>query len=60
LDHGECETNELNQAIHNLLQQMQLLESGILNKSETITIATKSFDSYHNAILNHITEVDVI
>lgn len=33
---------------------MQLLETNILQKSETINIVTTSMASYHNEILNHI------
>lgn len=36
---------------------MQLLESGILQKSETIVVATAAVGSYHNAISSHISEV---
>lgn len=36
---------------------MQLLESLIIQKSESINIVTTSLDSYHNAISNHIIEV---
>jgi len=57
LNHGECGRYELEQTIHNLLKEMQLLESAILQKSETINIVTASMDYYHNAISNHINEV---
>lgn len=54
---GKCGKNELDQKILNLLRELQLLESGILNKSETIIKATASVNSYHSAISNHINEV---
>lgn len=60
LNHGECGKNELYQKILNLLKDMQLLESSILQKSETIVVATDSVSSFHNAISNHINEVFIL
>lgn len=57
LNRGESGKIELNKTLCNLLQEMQLLESFILKKSDTISIVTASVDSYHNAISNHINEV---
>lgn len=36
---------------------MELLESAILQKSETISIVTLSLNAYHDAISTHINEV---
>lgn len=57
LNHGQNEKKGLDQKIQNLLKEMQLLESAILTKSETINSVTTSMDSYHNEILNKINEV---
>jgi len=57
LNHGKNGRYELDQTIHGLLKELQLLESTILQKSETINIVTASMNSYHNAISNHINEV---
>lgn len=57
LNRDECRKNELDQTVHNLLKEMQLLESAILQKSETISIVTTSMNVYHNAVSNCINEV---
>lgn len=57
MDRGEDGKNELYLTIKNLLENIQLLESSILQKSETINNVTTSIDTYHNAISNHINEV---
>jgi hypothetical protein len=49
--------NELNEKINNLLKEMQILESNILEKFETISVVSTTMDSYHNAISTHINEV---
>lgn len=45
------------QIINNLLKEMQLLESSILEESDKINNVTKFINSYHDAISNHINEV---
>lgn len=57
MNHGESGKNDLDQTIQNLLKEMQILESAILQKSETINIVTLSLNSYHDAISTHINEV---
>lgn len=47
----------MNEKIHNILEEMQILESNILQKSETINTVTTFMDSYHNGISSHINEV---
>ncbi|VVC37337.1 Kinesin motor domain, conserved site,P-loop containing nucleoside triphosphate hydrolase,Kinesin motor [Cinara cedri] len=57
LNGGESEKNKLNEILDDLLKEIELVESFILKKSDTISIVTASVDSYHNAISNHINEV---
>lgn len=57
LNDGENGKNELNQTIHNLLKEIEILESNIMEKSETILNVTTSMNLYHDAISNHINEV---
>ncbi|XP_027847145.2 kinesin-like protein KIF11 [Aphis gossypii] len=56
LNDGENGKNELNQTIHNLLKEIEILESNIMEKSETILNVTTSMNLYHDAISNHINE----
>lgn len=60
LNRGERGKNELNQKIDTVLKEMQLLETNILQKSETINTVTFAMASYHNEILNHIHEVNYL
>lgn len=48
---------EYNKTIHDLLREMELLESLIIQKSDTINVVTTSMDAYHSAIYSHINEV---
>lgn len=57
MNRGECGKNELDQTVLNLLKEIQLLESAILQKSETISIVTTSMNAYHNAVSNCMNEV---
>jgi len=57
LNHVENGKNKIDQTIHNLLKEMELLEVNIMEKSETIINVAKSMELYHDAISNHINEV---
>ncbi|KAF0763630.1 kinesin-like protein KIF11 [Aphis craccivora] len=56
LNDGENGKNELNQTIHNLLKELEILEINIMEKSETILNVTTAMDLYHDKISNHINE----
>lgn len=56
LNDGENGKNELNQTIHNLLKEIEILEINIMEKSETILNVTTAMDLYHVEISNHINE----